>query len=67
MSAYQKTALRLLLIELPVLIILVFALAPFVWLLLTSVKPNADLSIFPVRYWPSEFTSAHFNFFYNQI
>jgi multiple sugar transport system permease protein len=60
MSAYQKTALRLLLIELPVLIILVFALAPFVWLLLTSVKPNADLSIFPVRYWPSEFTSAHF-------
>jgi len=60
MSAYQKTALRLLLIELPVLIILVFALAPFVWLLLTSVKPNADLSIFPVRYWPSEFTGAHF-------
>jgi len=60
MSAYQKTALRLLLIELPVLVILVFALAPFVWLLLTSVKPNADLSIFPVRYWPSEFTGAHF-------
>jgi multiple sugar transport system permease protein len=60
MSAYQKTALRLLLIELPVLIILVFALAPFVWLLLTSVKPNADLSIFPVSYWPSEFTGAHF-------
>ena len=60
MSAYQKTALRLLLIELPVLVILVFALAPFVWMLLTSVKPNADLSIFPVRYWPSEFTGAHF-------
>ena len=60
MSAYQKTALRLLLIELPVLVILVFALAPFVWLLLTSVKPNADLSIFPVRYWPREFTGAHF-------
>ena len=57
----RKTLSRILLIELPVLIILIFALAPFVWMLLTSVKPNQDLSLFPVRYWPSVFTLAHFD------
>lgn len=51
---------RLVFVELPVLIILAFALAPFVWMLLTSVKPNADLALFPVRYWPSALTSAHY-------
>lgn len=55
----HKTMTRLLLVELPVLIILVFALAPFFWMLLTAVKPTQDLSLFPVRYWPSTFTLAH--------
>lgn len=57
----RKTLSRIFLIELPVLVILIFALAPFVWMLLTSVKPNQDLSLFPVRYWPSAFTLAHFD------
>jgi multiple sugar transport system permease protein len=57
----RKTLSRIFLIELPVLVILIFALAPFVWMLLTSVKPNQDLSLFPVRYWPSVFTLAHFD------
>ena len=57
----RKTLSRILFIELPVLVILIFALAPFVWMLLTSVKPNQDLSLFPVRYWPSVFTFAHFD------
>jgi multiple sugar transport system permease protein len=56
----KKSMTRLLLVELPVLLILVFALAPFVWMLLTSIKPTADLSLFPVRYWPSTVTSAHY-------
>jgi multiple sugar transport system permease protein len=43
-----------------VLAILAFALAPFVWMLLTSVKPTADLSAFPVRYLPSRFTMEHY-------
>ena len=60
MKTTQKKIKQFLFIELPVLVILVFALAPFVWMLLTSVKPNADLAIFPVRYWPSHFTAAHF-------
>jgi multiple sugar transport system permease protein len=56
----RKILQRIFLIELPVAIILVFALAPFVWMLLTAVKPNQDLALFPVRYWPSELTLAHF-------
>lgn len=47
-------------IEIPVLLVLAFALAPFVWMLLTSIKPNADLSQFPVRYLPSSTTFEHY-------
>jgi multiple sugar transport system permease protein len=68
----KKLTVRFFLIELPVLIILAFALAPFVWMLITSFKPNADLGVFPVKYWPSYFTNVHFqmlwqrtNFFSN--
>jgi multiple sugar transport system permease protein len=47
-------------VEIPVLAILAFALAPFAWMLLTSVKPSGDLTVFPVRYLPSAFTLEHF-------
>ena len=47
-------------VEIPVLLVLAFALAPFVWMLLTSIKPNADLSQFPVRYLPSSTTFEHY-------
>ena len=47
-------------VEIPVLLVLAFALAPFVWMLLTSSKPNADLSQFPVRYLPSSTTFEHY-------
>ena len=56
----QKPLHRMLLIELPVLLILLFALAPFAWMLLTAFKPTQELSVFPVRYWPDHFTLAHF-------
>jgi multiple sugar transport system permease protein len=51
---------RLVQVEIPVLIVLAFALAPFCWMLLTSIKPNADLSAFPVRYLPSGVTFEHY-------
>jgi multiple sugar transport system permease protein len=60
MIGRMSTTRRILQVELPVLAILAFALAPFVWMLLTSVKPTADLSAFPVRYWPSRFTLEHY-------
>ncbi len=47
-------------VEIPVLLVLAFALAPFLWMLLTSIKPNADLSQFPLRYLPSSTTFEHY-------
>ena len=47
-------------VEIPVLAVLVFALAPFAWMLLTSVKPAADFSRFPLRYAPSAVTFEHY-------
>ncbi|GGH23961.1 sugar ABC transporter permease [Alsobacter metallidurans] len=60
MSRRLSARKRILLVEIPVLAILAFALAPFLWMLLTSVKPTSDLSVFPVRYWPSRFTLEHY-------
>lgn len=56
----RSFARNLIQVEIPVLLVLAFALAPFVWMLLTSIKPNADLSQFPVRYLPSSATFEHY-------
>ncbi len=56
----RSFARNLIQVEIPVLLVLAFALAPFVWMLLTSIKPNADLSQFPVRYLPSSTTFEHY-------
>lgn len=47
-------------IELPVLAIVAFALAPYVWMVLTSIKPQAELVEWPVRYLPREATLQHY-------
>ena len=51
---------RLLEVELPVLLIVVFALAPYAWMLLTSVKPSSAIGAFPVQYLPAEPTLEHY-------
>jgi multiple sugar transport system permease protein len=51
---------RILEIELPVLAIIAFALTPYAWMVLTSIKPTTDLSIWPVRYLPSQPTLEHY-------
>lgn len=60
MMRRRSFARNLIQVEIPVLLVLAFALAPFVWMLLTSIKPNADLSQFPVRYLPSSTTFEHY-------
>ena len=58
----RRTRLRRLLeIELPILFILMFALAPYLWMVLTSVKPNEAISIFPVQYLPERVTLEHYS------
>lgn len=56
----RSTAARVLQIELPVLVILLFALLPFAWMVLTSIKPSPELAEWPVRYLPREATLDHY-------
>ncbi len=56
----RSTPRRILLVEIPVLIVLVFALAPIAWMVITSLRPDTDLTAFPLRYLPSRVTFAHY-------
>lgn len=47
-------------IELPMLAIVLFAVGPYVWMILTSIKSEADIAAFPVRYLPTEATLQHY-------
>lgn len=51
---------RFLEIELPILIIIAFALAPYAWMVITSVKPQGELSVWPVQYLPRNATLDHY-------
>lgn len=51
---------RIVEIEIPILVIVAFALAPYVWMVLTSIKPDADIVAFPLRYLPSHPTFEHY-------
>lgn len=57
----RRTRLQQLLqVELPILAVVVFALAPYVWMVLTSIKPDADISTRPLQYLPSTVTFEHY-------
>lgn len=45
---------------------LFFALGPYLWMLITSIKPLAELFTVPVRYIPSEWTTKAYTDLYNQ-
>ena len=51
---------RVLTVELPILAIVAFAIAPYAWMVLTSIKPDTDISAFPVRYLPQPATLEHY-------
>ncbi len=55
----MKRLKRLLGTELPVALILVFALGPWVWMMLCSVRPDAEITQSPVALWPHTLTLAH--------
>jgi multiple sugar transport system permease protein len=56
----RSTPRRLIETELPVLLIVLFAISPYLWMVLTSLKPEAEIGAFPVRYWPSAATLDHY-------
>jgi multiple sugar transport system permease protein len=58
--------------EVPVLCILAFGLGPWAWMMITSLRPDLDLSHSPISLIPSQFTLVHYisllertNFIYN--
>ena len=55
----MKTARRILATDLPVAAILVFALVPWVWMLLTALRPEAELTRAPVHLFPDVISLAN--------
>jgi multiple sugar transport system permease protein len=47
-------------VELPIAAIVVFALGPYVWMVLTSIKPEAEIATFPPSYIPEQATLIHY-------
>ncbi len=56
----RSTPRRLLETELPALLIVLFAIGPYAWMVLTSLKTEADIAAFPVRYLPTAATLEHY-------
>ena len=51
---------RIVEVEIPVLLIVLFAIGPYAWMMITSIKPTAEISLWPVRYWPDQPTLQHY-------
>jgi len=47
-------------VEIPVLVIVAFALAPYAWMVLTSLKPQDEVTRTPITYLPQSVTFAHY-------
>jgi multiple sugar transport system permease protein len=60
MTDRRSPATRVFAIHLPAALIVLFALLPYAWMILTSLKPQADIAAFPVRWLPSSITLSHY-------
>src|SRR3954452_12536384 len=45
-----------------VVFIIFYTVFPFVWALISSIKPNAELFTTPVDYWPSRINTSFYEF-----
>ena len=45
--------------ELPIVLILGFALLPWIWMMLSSIRPDAELTHSPIALWPHQLTLIH--------
>ena len=51
---------RIMQVEIPTLAIIGFALAPYAWMILTSIKPTPEIGAWPVRYLPRTASFEHY-------
>jgi len=56
----RSTIRRFAEIEIPALLLVAVALAPYAWMVLTSIKPTVEIAKFPVVYWPDAPTLEHY-------
>jgi len=56
----RSRAVRILTVEIPVLAIVAFALAPYAWMVLTSLKPQDEVTRTPITYLPQAATFQHY-------
>ena len=45
-----------------VVFIIIYTVFPFIWALLSSIKPNAELFATPVQYWPSYINTSFYEY-----
>lgn len=55
---FKRKCIRFFTLVLPLLLFMVFLLFPFYWMLVTSIKTNAEIYSVPLVYWPKELTWA---------
>ena len=60
MTDNRSRVRRIMEVELPVLLLIVFALAPYAWMVVTSLKPDTEIALRPVTYWPHSLTFDHY-------
>lgn len=48
-------------------IILIFTIAPFLWMALSSIKPESEILKFPPQWLPEKITTAHFRMLFDKI
>lgn len=63
----RRAALRLLFIWTASVIVMAVALAPFVWLVLTSLKPEKDIFKAVFEYWPSNPTLENYRVIFGRM
>jgi len=59
-TEYRSRLMRIVAVEIPVLAIVAFALAPYAWMVLTSLKPQDEVTRTPISYLPQAATLEHY-------
>ncbi len=60
MIDHRSRLVRIVTVEIPVLVIVAFALAPYAWMVLTSLKPQDEVTRSPIGYLPQAATLEHY-------
>lgn len=63
----KRTVSKCLFLYLPLILFLVITLAPFYWILVTSLKNSAEVFAKPLTYWPKELTLENYSNLFSKL